>query len=152
MFSFYYIINSFNLKFKIINIYFLPFSATLYQKCPPHSQHFEKILGFRPDTQQYTHVLHRQTIQNSTNAINYNCWQLCQRDIECSSYVLFFLTFECFGFSQNPKSLTYQYLPEQIDLVADPNSVYFEKTCIKSKTKNKFTKTTKHSKVIEYIN
>lgn len=98
-------------------------------KCAVHQLHFQKVLGFRPQFHSASpaHLLHHDA---QSTAINQICLAKCRDDIECSSYVLFFNTSECYGFSLHDRSTRYEPLRPTDDLVADSMAVYFEKICL----------------------
>lgn len=97
---------------------------------------FIKIIGFRPAIEKFSHILLRgnnNTDSYTTNTINLKCWDLCKNDQDCSGYVIFYTTSECYGFTQNSRSPNYDYLDTAIDLIPDSNAIYFEKKCLDGK-------------------
>lgn len=124
------IIKHYKHYFNLINWNF-PLSASI-TRCPLYRQYFQKILSYRPIIT--TEIGPSSKLINSNNqqllAINVDCWAKCKQDIECSGYVLFFNSTECYGFTKYEKSNKY-YIPINSDtLEQDSNAVYFEKICL----------------------
>ncbi|XP_055849800.1 uncharacterized protein LOC129914525 [Episyrphus balteatus] len=117
----------------IIIISEVKLNYALLLKCPVYQLHFQKIVGFRPPAELMTegNVLYAADPTNPFDLINPICWDLCKQDENCLSYILNLDTNQCFGFSIFELSNLYQQSGQDIELIADNNAIYFEKTCLK---------------------
>ncbi|XP_055903284.1 uncharacterized protein LOC129939332 [Eupeodes corollae] len=117
----------------IIVINGVKLNFALLLKCPIYQLHFQKIVGFRPSTDVMTekNILYSADPENPFDLINPICWDLCKQDENCLSYILILDTNQCFGFSIFDLSNLYQQMGQDLELIADTNAIYFEKTCLK---------------------
>uniref|UniRef100_A0A336LRS2 CSON002270 protein n=3 Tax=Culicoides sonorensis TaxID=179676 RepID=A0A336LRS2_CULSO len=101
--------------------------------CPVSSTYFQKIISYRPSSfsLSITNLLYKGLRSNLPSAaINANCWKICKQDINCFSYILFFNTSECYGFSKSFQINKYEFLKSEYLLIPDENAIYFEKLCL----------------------
>lgn len=117
----------------VIVISQIKLNCALLLKCPVYQLHFQKIVGFRPSVDFMTenNILYAADPANPFDLINPICWDLCKQDENCLSYILNLDTNQCFGFSIFDMSNLYHKLGQEIELIADTNAIYFEKTCLR---------------------
>lgn len=110
----------FKFKFKFLAIFY---------KCPVHQLYFEKVLGHRPTVQ-----LAKLLVQRQNGVTSLECWETCKNDLDCSSFIFFLSSLQCFGFTRNENSEKYQFLDEStVEFITDSNVIYFEKICLDGK-------------------
>jgi hypothetical protein len=102
-----------------------------------YQQHFEKVIGYRPPSISLTDInlIKRASPQPNglPNAVNRECWTICKNDPDCSGYILFYNSSECYGFTRNERNQRYEYIRDGERLKPDSDAVYFEKICLDSK-------------------
>lgn len=104
----------------------LNFFLAIFYKCPVHQLYFEKVLGHRPAVQ-----LTKLLVQRQNGVTSLECWETCRNDLDCSSFIFFLSSLQCFGFTRNENSEKYQLLNESADeFITDSNVIYFEKICL----------------------
>lgn len=108
------------------NLKFILLFPAIFYKCPVHQLYFEKVLGHRPNVQ-----LSKLLVQRQNGVTSLECWETCKNDLDCTSFIFFLSSLQCFGFTRNEKSENYQFLDESaIEFVTDSNVIYFEKICL----------------------
>ena len=128
----------------MLSIFLFILFPGLQQKCPPNQRTFQKILGRRPPLSSSSNNKNPLIWNFDKNAvaINLKCHELCRDDPNCYGYILDFNQTQCYAytseFSQR-NNIKYEYLLDQLVLVADSNVAFFVKSCLNGECVNYYT-------------
>ncbi|XP_055373818.1 uncharacterized protein LOC129607108 [Condylostylus longicornis] len=122
----------------LVDIY-LKYTDAVLMRCPYYQINFQKIIGYRP-SRSFLTPFHLNDLNNENNnsistktsldLLNLNCWKICHNNEDCMGYVYLMDEQKCYEFKNVNKSIKYETIQKNIDLVLDENAIYFEKTCL----------------------
>ncbi|KAH8273192.1 hypothetical protein KR018_012323, partial [Drosophila ironensis] len=112
--------------------------VALLLQCPLHQLQLQKIVGFRPPLEFmdegnliYSPALAKDRNRQDELPASQVCWRICDEDPDCIAYVHLLDTNQCYGFSYFERSSRFLAISGELPLVADAESVFYEKTCLR---------------------
>lgn len=91
--------------------------------CPGANVKFEKVLGLRPPNTSHPVLLYQLEKGTPLRPITSECIAKCSSNDKCTSFVLYYSMFRCYGFRNIVKGA------EESENVIDDDAAWFIKVC-----------------------